>query len=291
MFEGILRATLNSGLSGRHRICAAAANILRPMRRFRIGIGDRTIFIDLRDPDARDLLMIGPIFPERAFKNDWAGFERFISKDSLVLDVGANYGVFAAAVSSLLSNRGSITCFEPHPDLSHLLKRMAATSEIPIKVVTEALSNSRGTVRFYKAKGSSNSSLGNWKTVDENEAMTVCECATTTLDAWIQESGASQPGFIKCDVEGAELLVFQGARKALDREDAPVVYFEQNIHTVRGLGIEQFAAAHFLLSLETAGFQLFHAIEGGQLMPFAFGATDHANLFAVPRSQIHRLIE
>lgn len=255
-----------------------------------VPVGRMQIFVDLRDPDARDLLMQAPIRPELVFGNDWAVFRRCIAPDSHVLDVGANYGVFAAAISQLLSAEGSITCFEPHPLLKKLLCKMAESSDDAlIAVVGDALSDSCGAARFYEAKASSNSSLGKWKTIERDEPMTLTECQTTTLDIWIESSGAAPPAFLKCDVEGAELLVFQGARRTLNRDTAPVIYFEQNIHTVRGLGIGQFAAAEFLLSLERPRFRLFQAAGDGRLSAFSFQPQDHVNLFAIPENEVRKV--
>lgn len=57
------------------------------------------------------------------------------------------------------------------------------------------------------------------------------------------------PHFIKCDVEGAELLVSRGARGVLARADAPIVLFEVNRHTAEGFGVPTPAAKDFLAGL------------------------------------------
>lgn len=286
----VLGHILRSGVPGRHKAIVAAAMVFPQLKRFPLPIGAVKVFVDLRDPDARDLLMQAPSTPESVFADDWLVFRRCISAHSHVIDIGANYGVFAAAILPLLSAGGSITCFEPHRLLQSQLCRLSESSgDVPIAVVGEALSDNCGVARFFEGKGSSNSSLGNWKAIERNEQMVSSECNTITLDAWIESKSAQQPAFIKCDVEGSELLVFRGARGVLDRKDAPVVYFEQNIHTVRGLGIRQFAAAEFLLSLDRPRFQLFQATRNGQLTAFAFEPTNHVNLFAIPEHQARNL--
>ena len=49
-------------------------------------------------------------------------------------------------------------------------------------------------------------------------------CQVTTLDSYLSKYN-EKISFIKCDVEGAELQVFQGAQKILIR-DTPVVFTE-----------------------------------------------------------------
>ena len=46
-------------------------------------------------------------------------------------------------------------------------------------------------------------------------------CEVRRLDALIAQGVVPFPAFVKCDVEGAERLVFEGARQTLDRSDAP----------------------------------------------------------------------
>jgi hypothetical protein len=47
---------------------------------------------------------------------------------------------------------------------------------------------------------------------------------TLTLDQWTSNQQV-RPDFIKCDVEGAELLVFRGGRETLLR-DKPIIFAE-----------------------------------------------------------------
>jgi FkbM family methyltransferase len=58
-------------------------------------------------------------------------------------------------------------------------------------------------------------------------------CEERRLDDLTTANCIPRPDFIKCDVEGAELKVFQGASKTLDCVDAPIILFEANVHTAR----------------------------------------------------------
>ncbi len=59
------------------------------------------------------------------------------------------------------------------------------------------------------------------------------------------------PHFIKCDVEGAELSVFKGAIKTLDRTDAPVLLFELNTKAAAAFGSTTSEYFDLLRSLKT----------------------------------------
>ncbi len=81
-----------------------------------------------------------------------------------------------------------------------------------------ALSNVNGEVELFVLSDDSMASLG------ESKGGRPVRCRAARLDSL----DLPHPAFIKRDVEGAELLVFRGAEKILNREDAPVLLFEQS---------------------------------------------------------------
>jgi FkbM family methyltransferase len=50
-------------------------------------------------------------------------------------------------------------------------------------------------------------------------------CSVTTIDAFLAEQAADKIDIVKCDVEGAELMVMQGATRLLT-QDRPVLLLE-----------------------------------------------------------------
>jgi hypothetical protein len=95
------------------------------------------------------------------------------------------------------------------------------------------------------------------------------------------------PNFIKCDVEGAELKVFRGGQKTLDRADAPVILFEAGPDSAAGFGLTMTDAANFLGALPRPGYQFFELHGGGTLRRVepADLKPHNQNVLAVPRDE------
>jgi FkbM family methyltransferase len=84
------------------------------------------------------------------------------------------------------------------------------------------LSEQQGSFDFYFDPSLSvNASLLNVS--DKNQIENI-KCHVKKLDDYIEEKNITV-GFIKCDVEGAELLVFKGGIKLIER-DTPIVFTE-----------------------------------------------------------------
>ena len=76
---------------------------------------------------------------------------------------------------------------------------------------------------------------------------------TTTLDAWMSVSGLDTLDFIKCDVEGAELLMLRGAERTIEHY-RPGFFLEVAEHFTRRMGYEPSTLFEFLY---TRGYESF----------------------------------
>ena len=172
--------------------------------------------------------------------------ELLVEDGSSVLDIGANIGWYSMNLA--VSHRNAkIACFEPIPKTYAALVQNLTLNNISNVVANNfGLSNQAGTFTFYYyPEGSGNASSENLTGRQDVETM---QCVVKTLDSL----GAS-PDFIKCDVEGAELFVFQGGRETISR-CLPIVFseilrkwsakFNYNPNEIfgffRGLGYEAF---------------------------------------------------
>ncbi len=144
-------------------------------------------------------------------------------KATTILDIGANIGWFSIRYSHKNPN-AQIYAFEPLPESYSYLQKNVALNQVGNKVTTfnYGLSESSGTVEFYLA--SANGTNASMLNVAEAEEARAIAGLTITLDQWAANYGVS-PDFIKCDVEGAELLVFRGGQHTL-KTHFPVVFAE-----------------------------------------------------------------
>ncbi len=140
-----------------------------------------------------------------------------------ILDVGANIGCYAVRFARR-SPHVSVHAFEPMPTSHAYLQRNVAANGVGAQVCcyNYGLSETGGSFEFFIAPANGvNASLLN--VAGAQDARTVVGL-TLTLDQWTTNQQL-RPDFIKCDVEGAELLVFRGGRETLKR-DRPIVFAE-----------------------------------------------------------------
>ncbi len=142
---------------------------------------------------------------------------------SAILDVGANIGLYAIRFAKCVPS-AHVYAFEPLPRSNAFLQRNVAANAVGERVTcfNYGLSDAAGTVDFFiSPTAGTNASLKNVAGADNARAVVGM---VLTLDQWVNNQGVV-PDFIKCDVEGAELLVFRGGKTTL-AEHHPIVFAE-----------------------------------------------------------------
>ncbi|MEH6607780.1 MAG: FkbM family methyltransferase [Halioglobus sp.] len=140
-----------------------------------------------------------------------------------ILDVGANIGWYSIRFAKRLHD-ANIYAFEPMPSSYSYLQRNVAKNSVGDRVhcYNFGLSEENGCFEFFVAPSSgTNASLLNVADAEDARRVTAL---TLTLDQWCANQNV-RPDFVKCDVEGAELLVFRGGRQTLE-ECRPIVFAE-----------------------------------------------------------------
>ena len=154
--------------------------------------------------------------------------DEFVKPGDTVWDIGANLGVFAVAAGDRAGETGRVLAVEADIWLAGVIRRTArltANQDLHLEVLPAAVSDSHGVMRFAIAeRGRASNSLvdagGRSTTGGVRETHLV---PTLPLDALLETTGP--PQVVKIDVEGAEVLVLEGARQVLSSA-RPVVYVE-----------------------------------------------------------------
>lgn len=149
-----------------------------------------------------------------------------LDTDSVVLDIGANIGVYTLAAARLAPT-GAVHAFEPNPNVAHHLRRNVEANHAPNVTVHEiAVSAKDGTVRFKENPTFTAGSV----TLDEaGTAYSAAfgggaiEVPAVTLDSVTAD--LDRVDVVKIDTEGHELDVLAGAHDTLERF-RPVVFLE-----------------------------------------------------------------
>ncbi len=145
-----------------------------------------------------------------------------IGSDSVIFDIGANYGWYSLIFSKIFPN-ARIFAFEPIPaTFNYLEKNISLNNCDRIKALNYGLSNESGNINFYfYPELSGNASITN---VSGREDVQIIPCSVKRLDEFVLENNV-YPDFIKCDVEGAEFLVFQGGYETI-KNQKPIIFSE-----------------------------------------------------------------
>jgi FkbM family methyltransferase len=139
-----------------------------------------------------------------------------------VFDVGANVGWYTLHIARRYPGC-RVIAFEPVPvTFARLQKNLALNELNNVELHPFGLSNQDGPLTFYfYPEGSGGASAANNSGLPSVRPIT---CRVRRCDDFVAETGIV-PDLIKCDVEGAELFVFQGARTCLERH-RPLIFCE-----------------------------------------------------------------
>ncbi|MBN8504375.1 MAG: FkbM family methyltransferase [Burkholderiales bacterium] len=140
-----------------------------------------------------------------------------------MLDVGANLGIHALRLA-LREPQSLVHAFEPMPQSFDYLSRNIARNGLGDRVRAHGfgLSRENGSFEFHIApENGTNASLLN--VAGRTDAQRVVGL-TLRLDDWVANTGCA-PDYLKVDVEGAELWVFEGGAQTIERH-RPRVFCE-----------------------------------------------------------------
>jgi FkbM family methyltransferase len=148
---------------------------------------------------------------------------RLVRPGDRVLDVGANLGWYSLNIARLHGGSVRVDAFEPIPGtFRELARNVRLNGASNVAVHNFALSDRPGSLRFLVDPATSVSAVASPE--GAAESLEEVQCEVRTVDGFVVEEGI-RVDFIKCDVEGAELLVLRGGLECL-RRDRPVVFAE-----------------------------------------------------------------
>jgi FkbM family methyltransferase len=285
-----IRFYLRSGLRGASWLTYGLARRFKSLQQVPIDLpGWTPVYIDLRMGNSHLLLIDAPYTGLWRELDEVSVMQRFVRRGETVFDIGANIGLHSILLSHLVGAEGRLHAFEPNAELVPALERtLSGLGNATLHTI--ALSDKDDESTLFVPPDDSMASLKDW-TADnalggEGEPRLV-RCQQRRMDDLVGDGVLPQPDFIKCDVEGAELLVFQGGEKTLERAEAPLILFEVNKFASRGFGYDVSGAKDFLASLKSPRYEFFKVGAGGELTRLE-EANSFMNVLAVPESKIER---
>ena len=206
-----------------------------------VKIGEFTVGFDSRDRFIATKLIVDGGYEEKEI----ALLCSLIKHGDVVLDVGANIGLYTLPMSRAVGMNGLVVAFEPDPDNLRLLKKNVKRNKCDnVRIVPCALGSRDGTVDLYQV----DNNRGYLSFADLGQTGKSVKVPVRRGDVVLQELAVPTPSLAKIDVEGAEPLVFAGLGcrpRYLQLEFVPA--------QLRALGLDPMA---FLESLVNSGYHL-----------------------------------
>lgn len=272
-----LAAYNRSGMRGSYRLTSVLADRLRSLHCVPIQTASGLLYADLRISSSRGILA----YPKSRSGEDIV-MRQFVREGDVVFDIGAHLGFYTLLLSELAGKNGKVIAFEPNLELLPSLRRTVEALE-NVELITAALSDSAGEIELFVPEDASMASLSDWTDGIAGKVHKVT-CETHRLDDLVETRRIDNPSFIKCDVEGAELSVFKGAAKTLDRADAPVIMFEANAKAAAAFGWRISDYFDYLESQKKACYEFFEVSPDG-ISELVSKEIEYANVVAVPAAR------
>lgn len=140
-----------------------------------------------------------------------------------IFDIGAHIGWFALNFASRFPN-SKIYAFEPIKETYEILEKNIKINSIK-NIITNnyGFSNTSRDGDFYYFKGGS--AVSSERNLLNHKKTEIKRVRLEVLDAKFASLGINKLDFLKCDVEGNELFVLEGARKTISKA-LPILYIE-----------------------------------------------------------------
>lgn len=230
---------------GKSRVCNRVINWANLKGSIRI----RTKNLTIETPSIEETISKYLIF-DGIYDNDtYHILLRFLKKNSVFLDIGANVGLFSLLAARNICPEGAVYSVEAAPSIYGFLKRNKEANPVSnITIYHNAAHKTSGEeVRFFEAP-ESKFGMGSLYNRPGSRQVTV---KTLAVDDLILNEGIKKVDLIKIDIEGYEVNAFRGAEKLLSRPDAPPIIFEFNDwgETPEKIGAPPGEAQRYLRSL------------------------------------------
>lgn len=213
----MVRAHLRSGIRGETRLTEFLAQRLAALHSVPISIADfAPVYVDLRMRSSINLLKNTPHEKPPWEEDEQSVMRRFVREGDVVFDIGANIGLHTVLLSKLVGAKGKVFAFEPNTELLPNIERtVSGLNNATLHSI--ALSNQSTQSTLFVPEDDTMASLSAEYMPDTRAIV----CEQRRMDDLIDEKILPRPDFIKCDVEGAELSVFEGARKTSNARKRP----------------------------------------------------------------------
>jgi FkbM family methyltransferase len=174
--------------------------------------------INLNNPEHQQMYFYG----EHDERYEIKHLRKIIKEGDICWDIGANIGFYTCLFASLVGEKGMVVSFEPSSKCMEFLKDNVSMNRFEnVVMIKKAIGDSKEDKKlFYNSKDLAEGTAS-LKHSDKKREFEIVEVEA------IDNLFAALPGpdFIKIDVEGYQMELFQGAKKFF-RNHTPIVMIE-----------------------------------------------------------------
>jgi FkbM family methyltransferase len=146
---------------------------------------------------------------------------KYIKQDSIVLDIGANFGQLSILWSKYVGNNGIVYAFESNDFIYSILEKNILINNAKVKPIFGAVyKDSDKIVNLSLLDQDKFDTYGGYGINFENPN-TGKPVKTIAIDSIVFDKPIS---FMKIDVEGGDLLVMQGAFNTINKHRMPIIF-------------------------------------------------------------------
>jgi len=157
-------------------------------------------------------------------------FLNYVEKNSVIVDIGANYGYYSLLASSV-NKEGKTYAVEPVKENFEILNKNILENKFDqIKTYNLAISNFSGEKEFNVTEASDSSGFYNHPNTKTFEKRLI---KTETIDNLFEKEKID---IIKIDVEGDEINVLEGMKKTIENNPEIKIFFEFNPSCLKNAG-------------------------------------------------------
>lgn len=175
------------------------------------------------------------------------------------IDIGAHIGWYSLYAAKIVGPKGRIYAFEPDPRLFPLLVRNIAENGFTeiIHAEQKGIAHIDGLMKFFLS-GAHQAGYSSIYSTGIKDPQCI-EIRVITLDSFLASQGWPHIDLIKMDIEGAEVLAFQGMKEVVCRN--PRLKMIVEFHHRFSSGAVEYGLS-FFKGLQSLGFSQFFALEG-----------------------------
>lgn len=203
--------------------------------------------------DVSDIFAASALLGSLQEADDFSAFMSLVEPGATVIDIGANFGLYAVHAAHYAGPTGQVFAFEPLPSAHELLVGNIARNDLERSCTAARVAVAEAS-RAAQFRVASDSSFSGLKDTGRSTTAGMIDVDVIALDDFAPLA-RKRADLIKIDVEGAEAAVLAGARHLLFRSRDAVVMFEYSyknldetarkglinqIELLRKLGLELF---------------------------------------------------